>query len=557
MTTVQQIMSFSVLTVTPDLPLSSLIRRLRRIGHEGYPVVENGQVVGLLTARDMNRAAEHGLSEWTVRAVMQHGEVFVLPTTPLGELLQRMTLSGWGQIPVMANGQVIGIVTRTDVIRYYAQQESQTPAPRRVTRAEIVAGLGEAAAQLIQFIAQQAARQDVWVYLVGGTVRDLMLQRPSSDFDFVIEGDAIQFGQALQIQFGGDLQIHSAFGTAKWSLDERCAASIGCLLADVPESVDLISARHEFYQSPAVLPNVYTSGIALDLRRRDFTINTLALSLATDGNSGTLIDRFNGLQDIQDKRIRALHPLSFVDDPTRIFRAVRYAHRLGFEIEAHTAAYLHNALPQLAHTTGERLRNEITLMLSEQHPAQGIRKLQAMGVFAGIHPRFAPNEHLEGYFAQQKDIVFVGGTFMPKSWLILAATLPPDIFPELTQRLLFDNKYSNAMLATAQLMASPASAFERRPSEITFWLEAFPLEAVAVAQAFLPESHSRAMLMRYLTVWRYIRIHTDGETLKALGLPPSPQYRVILTQLRAARINGEVQSDEQELALLAQLTTQP
>ncbi|MEP7291396.1 MAG: CBS domain-containing protein, partial [Chloroflexota bacterium] len=194
---VAALMSHGVQTVEPDAPLETIVRKLRLIGHEGFPVIENGRVIGLLTRRDTDHALEHGLGSLTVRNVMLAGEITLRPEDPIALLEWRMVSSGWGQIPVVDDAnKLIGIVTRTDLIKYWAKAHPiEPPESETVTSDQIAAVLGKPVARLIDQIAQQAKNQQLNLYMVGGVVRDLLLRRSNDDIDFVVEGDAIPFAE--------------------------------------------------------------------------------------------------------------------------------------------------------------------------------------------------------------------------------------------------------------------------------------------------------------------------------------------------------------------------
>ena len=226
-------------------------------------------------------------------------------------------------------------------------------------------------------MSQVAYSQRLPVYLVGGFVRDLLLDHPSQDFDLVVEGDAIALAKALAHQYGGRVTSHSRFGTAKWHIDKqemdklhtgKASAEVRSdrfLPSDLPDSLDFVSARTEFYTYPTALPTVERGSIKLDLHRRDFTINTLALRL--DGHHyGELHDYWGGLSDIRHGMVRVLHSLSFIDDPTRILRAVRFEQRFAFEIERRTRDLLMEGRSLINKVSGDRLRHELDHILSEQ-----------------------------------------------------------------------------------------------------------------------------------------------------------------------------------------------
>ncbi len=211
---------------------------------------------------------------------------------------------------------------------------------------------------LLQALADEAGKVNLPIYAVGGFVRDLLLNRPSLDFDIVVEGDAIFFANQLAAHWGGRVVAHQRFGTAKWEINGVREKLLAQLDSDqqsdpalLPESLDLITARTEFYEQPAALPTVESSSIKMDLHRRDFTINTLALRL--DGEHfGQIYDYWGGLNDLHKGQIRVLHALSFVDDATRLLRGVRFEQRFGFEIEPRTLSLMAESLPLLDKLTG-------------------------------------------------------------------------------------------------------------------------------------------------------------------------------------------------------------
>lgn len=556
MTRVRDLMSRNPLTVTPDAKLGDILGRLRRIGHEGYPVIENGQVVGLLTARDMNRAAENAYQDRPVRDIMQAGNVFVSPDTHMSSIAPLMIDTDWGQLPVIENGNLVGIITRTDVMGYYVRREVSQNDDRIISHQQVADVLGDPIAALIAFIAHEANQQGHIAYMVGGVVRDLLLQRPNLDIDFVLEGSAIPFARHLVEHFGGRIETHDAFGTAKWIFDDTAAAHIGHPLDDLPPYIDLVTARYEFYEGFAVLPTVYDSGIKLDLRRRDFTINALAVRLRADGASGTIIDLFGGLDDLQNSIIRALHSLSFADDPTRSLRAVRFAHRLGFTIEPRTAALIQNALPMMSRITGERLRNELTLLLKEPHPEQGLLQLQSRGILTAIHPRFVFDAYLITAFQradQRRNGGYPASNRALYKWLIAATCLNPDVAAEVAERMVFRKSTIALMRATSDLVHQADNYLQGNTSDITLRLDTLPLAAVETAWSVLDNPQHVETLRHYIDTWRHIQPMTTGNDLKIAGLPPGPQFRRILETLRIARIDGHIQTDADERAYLQTL----
>ena len=555
MTKVREIMSFGVLTVNADDQLDSIIGRLRRIGHEGYPVIDSqGQLVGLLTARDMNRAAENELAHLPVSAVMMAGNIYASPDTSISDLIQLMTTSEWGQIPVVQNHALVGVVTRTDVIHHYAKNTA-THTEHQITHSEIEAVLGKPVATLIAVIASHASTQNQTIYMVGGVVRDLLLQRPNLDIDFVIEGDAIAFAESLKNTFGGDIHTHATFGTATWHIDTTVAASIDYTTSELPAHLDLVTARHEFYEEPATLPTVYHSGIRLDLRRRDFTINALAVELNADGASGTVIDLFGGLDDLKQGIIRALHSLSFADDPTRTLRAVRFAHRLDFTIDARTVALIDTALPMMKRITGERLKNELTLLFKENNPEIALLRLQEMGVLQAIHPDFVVRSNvLRSVFETARTInaIRVENEAL-YHWSLVAAAMSVDAIEQIAERLLIGKRYVPVLTTVSAIYNNPELHLTGKTSDITFGLDSYPLDALQILEHFIQQSDYQKVIHNYLKSWRHVAPNTTGNTLQDMGVSPGPEYKTILTRLKAAYLDGEVRSSADEHAMLQQL----
>jgi len=215
-------------------------------------------------------------------------------------------------------------------------------------------------------------------------VRDLLLERPSPDFDLVVEGDAIALARSLARRFGGRVTGHARFGTAKWHLAGHKDGEPSRLSVAGLDSIDLVSARTEFYTHPTALPTVERGSIKLDLHRRDFTINTLALRL--DGRHyGELHDYWGGVDDLKAGLVRVLHSLSFVDDPTRILRAVRFEQRFAFCIEDRTMQLLLEARPLIDRLSGDRIRHELNHILATSYAPQVLQRMHNLGILSAIH----------------------------------------------------------------------------------------------------------------------------------------------------------------------------
>ena len=405
---------------------------------------------------------------------------------------------------------------------------------------------------LLRKVVKEAEKQSLPIYLVGGFVRDLILGRPSLDLDLVLEGDAIRFGRRLVQLFGGRLVPHKAFGTAVWWLSgrKRQAGQLAFM--------DLISARRENYTQPAALPQVARAEIAADQFRRDFTINTLALAL-NGLHTGRVLDPWGGLRDLDSRLIRTLHPLSFMDDPTRAFRALRLAGRLDFRIETSTLRHLQAALPKLKLLSGDRLRNELELVLAEPNRVEILQAVQFLGVLPQIDKQllFLPKAAAL--------LVKADGMAIPTSWNLEEVSaadlgfvlwfmhLPPKFVDRIANRLRFNADLRSAVLAAARLLAESKSLRLLPVSRLVARLDQAPL--LATYALFLAHRGTTfgKKLEKFAKDWRHIQPFADGHTLKKKGLRPGPAYTQVLSRLRAARLDGEVRTAKQEASLLEKL----
>ncbi len=559
--TVAEIMSRGPQLLRPTVTVRQAADEMQRFGHEGYPVTDDGQVVGLLTRRAVDRALAHGMEGRPISEIMEAGNLVVYPGDSVRDLQQLMIEHQWGQVPVAdpTSGEVIGIVTRTDLLNSLSAGSHSNGSASLAARLE--RAIPPALLALLKLIASHAERAESALYLVGGFVRDLLLDAPASDFDLVVEGDAIRLATSLASKFGGKVNSHQRFGTAKWALDPNNAAlnsAIGSKPEGLPKSLDLVSARTEFYPRPSALPSVAEASIKLDLHRRDFSINTLALRLDGD-HYGQLLDYWGGGRDLRERQIRVLHSLSFVDDPTRMLRAVRLEQRLGFSIEARTLQRIGHALPLLDTVSGERIRAELVDILAEGQVNLVLTRLRQLGLLQAIHPAFEWDEWLGTRFAAIAEFV------PPPDWRLAGRPsaerlqyaiwlyrLPRLEAESVCVRLAFSRADRTVILSAGRHGCELAG--DSRPSQIVACLEPVPEESlVAEWLALQAGAEASKTIERFLSEWRWVRQHTDGTRLRQLGLAAGPAYGRILAELRAAWLDGQIASEADEQIHLKQL----
>lgn len=571
--TVAQIMSHGVHTLPPTVTVNIAAGMMQRYGHEGFPIVQDGQVVGVLTRREIDRALGLGLGGAAIDLYMRKGQIQVSPGDSVERVQRVMTEYGVGQVPVVENGQVMGIVTRTDLIKLWSE-------PPRRSRAEEIAWLmDETLPQellaLVREASATAAEMGFSLYFVGGFVRDLLLGQPNFDVDLVVEGNAIALARRLAREKGGRVRSHTRFGTAKWILDDPAEHGVA--------SVDFVSARTEFYGRPTALPEVERSSIRQDLHRRDFTINTLAICL-NPGHWGELLDFYGGEEDLKQGIIRVLHSLSFVEDPTRVLRAVRFEQRLGFRIESRTEELIDHSLGLLDRVSSERIRHELDFILQEEKPEKALARLTELNVLTRIHPglrcdrwvvdRFRrlresltewpqvtqPTPSLDQNGEETNGLREIVEPSPPadRALLYLALLtfrLIPGELETLIERLRITRDDATLLREVARLrtVATRLAQQVHKPSELDGLLHAYSAPAIFIVWVTNDSPLVREQLVRYYRELRHVQPQVDGYYLKNLGLKPGPNFGRILDAVRAAKLDGEVATRAEEEALVARL----
>jgi tRNA nucleotidyltransferase (CCA-adding enzyme) len=458
----------------------------------------------------------------------------------LAELQRLLAGSPEGRIAVLHGDRVAGVVTRSDVLQALGEA-IEAPAEPGESIADELRRL-ERLAPVFDAVATVSENVD-GVYLVGGTVRDILLGEQSFDVDIAVEGDAIALARALAKQLGGRVRAHEHFGTA-------------VVLYGQGQRVDVVTARTEFYDAPAALPTVEHASIRDDLHRRDFTINAMAASLK-GSDFGRLLDPFGGRRDLVAGRIRVLHNLSFIDDPTRILRAIRYEGRYGFRMDEHTARLARACIEMglVGDLSSERLRDELELLLSEGEVEHAVLRLSELGAAPAIHPHLAADEEAVRLIRRGRELAAEYGLDVPP-WRIgiaaLARRLPPDEVYGWLDRMKMRRRDVEQI---AHALTLGPRLVERLRNE-----EPAAAEVVALAEPYFPDTPLLALaledlpaLRRYFTDLRGIRLEVTGADLADLGLAESPRVGEVLAELRRLKLNGELDGRESELQAAREL----
>ena len=399
-------------------------------------------------------------------------------------------------------------------------------------RRGLAAGVGEA----LEVVLRLAGEEGRTLYLVGGGVRDVVLRWGQVDIDLVGEGPVVSLARKAGLVLGGRWIEHRAFGTV--TVEGR------------DFRLDLAMARAEKYARPGALPKVRPASIDDDLARRDFTINAMALALC-GRERGQLLDPFDGMGDIAGGRVRVLHDRSFIDDATRILRAVRYETRFSFGIEKKTLGLLKRNLSYLDTISGARVRHDLLRLLAEERPEKGLLRCQELGVLAAIHSALRFDDELALAFRRARRAG--EATPQPALYLALLGTrLSPADAEAVALRLALSKRQRQALEGAAALaeLLVWLSRRDLRPSQAVERLEPYPLAAVEACGLVAEQAKAKRMLKRYLAEWRYVKTSLDGRALARLGVARGPAMKDVLRLLKAARLDGQASSREEEVELV-------
>ena len=560
--TAADLMNSPVISAAADAPLGEVAQTMVRYNINAMPVMQGDSIVGLINRQVVEKALFHGLEEQKVREFMHADFATVGPEATLLDIQTYLVEHQQRILPVVQNGDVKGVITRRDLLNYLVSDHSNTPTalydnlddihwPKRKNIVGVIhEQLPSAIVKMLKNCGQLADRLEFKAYAVGGFVRDLLLRRPNLDIDIVIEGDGIEFARMFAEEHNIRARYHKKFNTA-------------VLIFPDGQRVDVATARFEYYQYPAALPIVEFGSLKMDLYRRDFTINTLAIAL-NPGEFGQLIDFFGGQRDLKEKAVRVLHNLSFVEDPTRILRAIRFEQRFGFRIGKQTASLIRNAVQMglIQKLWGHRFFHEIQLILMEDDPLPAIRRMAEFGVLPILSSKMHFDQKTEEFFSLLREVIsWYELSFLDEPlerWWVyllgLLSGLSPARLEEVWERLELTTGQQARILWTYEQVEAVLQRFLQlphwRPSDIYRALQPFKPEELLYLMARTQRDEVRKAISHYLHRYRHVNTELRGRDLKDLGLPTGPIYREILDRLLDAKLNGEVGNRQDELAFI-------
>ncbi len=558
-----ELMSQPVISVPPDITIRNANLVLTRYNITVLPVVQGkSRLLGIISRRVVEKAIFHNLGDLPVSDYMTTDVVTLPSSASLADIQELIIENRQRLIPVVDSGELQGVITRTDLLNLLINDPAHQP--RNLIAADdrsyverhrnvnnlIVDVLSKEVIVLLRTIGEVAQENDYTAYAVGGFVSDLLLRVKNLDLDIVVEGDGISFAKKLAEFFGGTVRTHEQFNTA---------------LVIMPDgfNIDVATARLEYYEYPAAMPTVELSSLKLDLYRRDFTINAMAINLNPD-RFGTLVDFFNCQTDIKERRIRILHNLSFVEDPTRIFRAIRFEQRMGFTIGMHTEKLLKNAVQMNLFNRffGNRCFTELKLIFSEENPIPAVRRMAEFDLLKFILPGLKFDRRMEKNLTEAQQaiawyrLLYLDEPF--KQWLVYLMTFLVDSsYSELKVfciKFELAERYRKELLrekeATGKILRELGRNRRLRNSEVYWLLKERSHESLLFLIAMARKKAAKKAVSNFVTSLRHYKTGIKGADLKKMGYRSGPIYKTILTHLLEAKLDNEVETRADEIGFV-------
>ena len=555
-------MSSPLKTVDADEALSEAGQIMTRYNVNVLPVIKRGRLVGLISRQVIEKASHHGLKDLPVEEYMIREFSVVGPETLWSSIQKIIIESNQRFLPVTEKRKLVGGITRTDLLRVlhtdlaeephylFEQGASASLRQKKVMTRQMEEQLPKDIMHILRDLGVVAEKMGVNAYIVGGFARDVLLRRENLDIDVVIEGDGIEFARKVASKHNGRVRIHKTFGTAVITFTDGF-------------KIDVASARLEYYEYPAALPQVEMSSIKLDLYRRDFTINTLAIRL-NPSFFGELIDFFGARKDIKEKTIRVIHNLSFVEDPTRILRAIRFEQRFGFRIGKLTLSLIDNAvrLNFLDRLDGRRLFSELILMLQGDEAILNVKRLNEFDILRFIHPKISFDSSAKVLLGNIGEVIsWYELSFLEEKYerwkiyfLALIENLQESEILSLCKNLSMSEKEKKELLRSRDharnALVKMAKQRSLKNSELYHLLSPLTTECLLYLMAKVTRNEAKKSFSKFLTKLKHTKIKTTGEDLKKLGLLPGKLYKRILDNLLNARLDGKVQNKRDEIAFV-------
>lgn len=552
----RDVMTAPVVVISSGSKVKDAEDMMTRYGVNCLPVVKNGKYMGILSREVVEKSLFHGFGSSKCEDFATTDAITTPPETTIYEIETSMIEQNQRFVPVVEGDKIIGAITRTDILRsLYEDFLRKSRVSARELVGEPVHGLGKNISKILKeklsshlyeymiMAGEVADELSFSVYLVGGCVRDLLRGEEKLDIDIVIEGDGIAFARKFGERMDAKIKVHHRFGTAQIIRDEF--------------KLDIATARTEYYESPATLPKVEMSSIKKDMYRRDFTINTLAVKL-NKRNFGLLIDFFGGERDLKDKVIRVLHNLSFVEDPTRAFRAVRFSERFGFKITKHTENLIKHAIRMniFERLSGTRIYDELTLTFNETNPIMALKRFGDYDLLKVIHPKISFSPEIESLLQSVHDsIIWFELLFLKEKYdrgmlyiMALLCKLKKDEMEFALSRLSVTSRLKDRILKGLQAAHDISRRLKPDNSvEIYHLLMGRDIEFILFSMALTQDNEKKKAISQFLLELRNVKPILKGSDLKAIGILAGPVYSEILKKILNEKLMKRLNTKEEEI----------
>ncbi|MCK5162947.1 MAG: CBS domain-containing protein [Desulfobacula sp.] len=561
----KNLMTSPAITIEPRVTCKTAGNMMTRYNINTLLVVDKkkNSYEGYITRQVIEKTHHHKLSHLPVKEYMNSEVSYISSDADVFQIENSIIEGKHRILPVIDDGWIKGVITRTDLLNYLVQHNKalkrnetepgvKKNAKKRHIENILEQRLDNRIKQLLQNIGKTGNELGYNAFVVGGFVRDLLLNRQIEDIDIVVEGDGIRFAKVYAKKQGCRINTHKKFGTAVIIFPDNF-------------KIDVASARLEYYKTPAALPIVEKSSIKLDLARRDFTINTLAISLNPE-NFGTMIDYFGANRDLKDKTIRTIHNLSFVEDPTRIFRAIKFSNRFGFKIGKVTSNLIKNAIKIdcFKNLSGLRVLSELKQIFEEENPIPAIRTLEVYGLEKVIHKNLTiiPNTYqlLESVnkILSWHDLLYIDEQY-PRWAVYFMALLNRcsyTVCEEICNRLKVPLKERGILLEKRYKAEKKLYVIENSSTytkQDLYWaLINFKTEYILYMMALAKDDDTRKAISNFYTHQREIKPYIKGRDLIKIGIPSGPVFSTILNQVLNAKLDGQLKTKKEEIKFATQ-----
>jgi len=562
------LMTSPILTVNEDANLADAASLLTKYNINVLPVVDNDNhtLCGIITRQVVEKGVYHGLKQVPVRDYMTTDYQPVHKDADLLQIQEMIVERNQRFLPVIdAQNMVIGAITRKDLLGVLHDQAIKGSEFHGEAGSSRKMGIKNAAPLLREQFSKQlmdilhkigdlADELGVAVFLVGGVVRDLLRRQKNLDIDIVVEGDGIALARVFAKRYHYRCHIHSTFQTA-------------VIIFPDGFKIDVASARMEYYDTPASLPKVSGSSLKVDLYRRDFTINTLVICLNRK-RFGEMQDHFGAFRDLKEKSIRVLHNLSFVEDPTRIFRAIRFEQKFGFSIGRQTVHLINNAIKMsfIDRLSGVRIIHELKMICAEINPLPIFQRLHHFGILQQVFPGINCDVCLKESLPAIRDVIsWYEYLFLDEKiekWQIYLLGILNDVEHDLAASLVnrlnleqsvfsgFLDRRRQGIKAAKELTTELLANRQLQNSLLVNVLSSLPVEIILYILADHSQREVKRAISNYITTLQFIRPELSGDDLIAMGLEPGPEFKFILNHLKNAKLNGEIKGRDNEIRLV-------